>query len=212
MTTTAVPDLYRARRGKVEIVDVPDLLLASVDGEGDPNGPAFADAVRALYGVSYTAHFLLKKRAGAAPRVLPLEGLWWVDDHAAVDTFTRVATGEADVDDVDRGLWRWRAFMVQPAPLDDDLLAEAVDASARKATGPLPVVQVSHWCEGLSAQLLHVGPYAAEAPSIVALHEGIAALGYRPRGRHHEIYLGDPRRSAPEKLRTLLRHPVEPVG
>jgi len=210
--TAVLPERYRTRRGQVALVDVPELLLASVDGAGDPNGPEFADAVRALYGVSYTAHFLVKKRAGEAPRVLPLEGLWWVDDHAASDTFTRVAIGEAAVDDVDRALWRWRAFIVQPAPLDEDLLAEAVAAAARKATEPLPAVQVSRWCEGLSAQLLHVGPYAEEAPSIVALHEGIAALGYRPRGRHHEIYLGDPRRSAPEKLRTLLRHPVEPLG
>jgi hypothetical protein len=212
MTTTAVPDLYRARRGKVEIVDVPELLTAAVDGQGDPGGPEFARAIRALYGVSYTAHFMLKKRAGTAPRVLPLEALWWVDDHAAWDTFTRVAVGEADPDDVDRRLWRWRAFIVQAEPLDEHLLAEAVDAAARKATESLPAVVVSRWTEGLSAQVLHVGPYAAEAPSIVALHEGIAALGYRPRGRHHEIYLGDPRRSAPEKLRTILRHPVEPVG
>ncbi len=207
--TEALPERYRARRGAVARVDGPELLVAYVDGEGDPNGPAFADATRALYGVSYTAHFLQKVRSGEAPRVLPLEGLWWVEDHAAFDTFTRVATGEVDVDAVDRGLWRWRAFIVQPEPLDEDLLAEAVEAAARKATGPLPPVEVSRWCEGLSAQLLHVGPYAAEAPSIVTLHEGIAALGYRPRGRHHEIYLGDPRRSAPEKLRTVLRHPVE---
>jgi hypothetical protein len=209
--TAVLPERYRARRGAVALVDVPELLLASVDGQGDPGGPAFAAAVKALYGVSYTAHFLLRSRTGDAPRVLPLEGLWWVDDHAASDTFTRVATGEASVDDVDRSLWRWRAFIVQPDPLDQDLLAEAVETAAQKADDPPPPVEVSRWCEGLSAELLHVGPYAAEAPSIIALHEGIAALGYRPRGRHHEIYLGDPRRSAPEKLRTLLRHPVEPV-
>jgi hypothetical protein len=210
--TAALPDRYRARRDRVGLVDVPELLLASVDGEGDPGGPAFAAAIRALYGVSYTAHFLLKRRSGEAPRVLPLEGLWWVDDHAASDTFTRVATGEASIDDVDRALWCWRAFIVQPEPLDEDLLAQAVAEAARKATDAPPAVEVSRWCEGLSAQLLHVGPYAAEAPSIIALHDGIAALGYRPRGRHHEIYLGDPRRSAPEKLRTVLRHPVEPAA
>jgi hypothetical protein len=211
-TTAAVPDLYRARRGKVELVDVPELLLAAVDGQGDPGGPEFAGAIKALYGLSYTAHFLAKKQLGTAPRVLPLEALWWVDDHAAMDTFTRVAMGEADPNDVDRSLWRWRAFIVQPEPLDEHLLAEALIAAEKKATAPMPRLEVSRWREGLSAQLLHVGPYSAEAPSIVALHEGLTSLGYRPRGRHHEIYLGDPRRSAPEKLRTILRHPVEPAG
>jgi hypothetical protein len=209
-TASSVLDLYRAHKGRVDVVDVPEILIAAVDGQGDPDGPEFAAAIQALYGVSYPAHFLAMKRLGEAPRVMPLEALWWVEDDAATDTFTQVATGEASVDDVDRSLWRWRAFIVQPAPLDEDVLAAAVDTAAQKNPAGPPVI-VERWHEGLSAQILHVGPYAAEAPSIVALHDGLTALGYRARGRHHEIYLGDPRRSAPEKLRTILRHPVEPA-
>jgi hypothetical protein len=209
-TAPAVLGLYRARKGKVDVVDVPELLIAAVDGRGDPGGPEFTSAIQSLYAVSYPAHFLAKKRYGQAPPVMPLEALWWVEDDVATDTFTRVATGEASVDDVDRGLWRWRAFIVQPEPLDENLLADAVAMAAGKNPAA-PPVRVERWCEGRSAQLLHVGPYAAEAPSIVALHDGLTALGYRARGRHHEIYLGDPRRSAPERLRTILRHPVEPA-
>jgi hypothetical protein len=210
-STSALPDLYRARQGRVDVVDVPEQLVVAVDGRGDPGGPEFAAAVQALYAVSYPAHFLVKKRLGEAPRVMPLEALWWVEDGAALDTFTRVATGEASVDDVDRSLWRWRAFIAQPAPIDEEVLAAAVDTAEQKDPAA-PRVTVERWREGRCAQLLHVGPYAAEAPSIVALHAGLAAQGYRPRGRHHEIYLGDPRRSAPEKLRTILRHPVEPAA
>ena len=209
-TAASVLDLYRGRKGRVDLVDVPELLLVAVDGHGDPGGPDFAAAIQALYGVSYPAHFLIKKRHGQAPRVMPLEALWWVEDDDARDTFTRVATGEADVEDTDRSLWRWRAFMVQPEPLDEIVLEEAIAEATRKDP-TRSAVTVERWREGLCAQIMHVGPYAAEAPSIVALHHGIAELGYRPRGRHHEIYLGDPRRSAPERLRTILRHPVEPA-
>jgi hypothetical protein len=100
------------------------------------------------------------------------------------------------------------ALIMQPDPIDAAATAEA----ARKKDLPgLARLAYIRWAEGRCAQLLHIGPYAAEAPSIAALHEAIAEAGYRPRGRHHEIYLGDPRRSAPEKLRTIIRHPVEPV-
>jgi hypothetical protein len=99
-----------------------------------------------------------------------------------------------------------------PDPIDGELIAAATPEAASKKDLPGPArLEYIRWAEGRCAQLLHIGPYAAEAPSIAALHEAIAEAGYRPRGRHHEIYLGDPRRSAPEKLRTIIRHPVEPV-
>ena len=199
-------DLYRARKGRVELVDVPELLLVAVDGRGSPDGPDFAAAIQALYSVSSGAHVLLRKQDGAAPKGMPLEALWWVDDAEARDTFTALATGAISVDDVDRALWRWRALITQPEPITEAVIAEAVRS---KAPALADRVQITRWREGLAAQILHIGPYSTEGPSIVALHDGIAALGLRPRGRHHEIYLGDPRRGAPEKLRTLLRHPVE---
>lgn len=212
MTTSeiSVESLYKVRKGVVDIVTVPEFGYAMVDGQGEPDGPDFANAIQALYSVSYGAHFLLKKERGDAPRVLPLEALWWVDDPELQDMITAIALGKATAADVDRRQWRWRALIMQPEPIDGDLVARAVERARTKGLPALERLRYERWAEGRCAQLLHVGPYAAEGPSIVRLHEGIAAAGYRARGRHHEIYLGDPRRSAPERLRTILRHPVEP--
>jgi hypothetical protein len=103
-------------------------------------------------------------------------------------------------------------MIMQSERIDAALIASAVkQAGAKKPLAMLDRLRYERWIEGRSAQLLHVGPYSAEGPSIVKLHEAIVAQGCRPRGRHHEIYLGDPRRSAPERLRTILRQPVEPV-
>lgn len=212
ITVTTAEYLLKAHKGIVQIVDVPEFGFASVLGCGPPGGPQFTEAVRALYSVSYTAHFLAKKEFGAAPSVMPLEGLWWADGPGGNELFTAVARGEAEIADSDRGSWKWQLMIMQPEPIDEELIAKAL--AAARAKSPLPGhdrLLYLRWTEGLSAQLLHVGPYSAESASIVALHEGFEAAGYRPRGRHHEIYLGDPRRSAPERLRTILRHPVEPA-
>jgi hypothetical protein len=205
MTTiaTSYESLLKVRKGAVDIVDVPEFGFAAVAGTGEPGGTEFTAAVQALYSVSYGAHFRLKKLTGQAPRVMPLEGLWWVDDQAQQDIVAAVARGEATMADSERGSWRWEAMIMQPEPIGAELIAAAAAEAAR--------LRYIRWAEGRCAQLLHIGPYAAEAPSIVRLHDAIAAAGYRPRGRHHEIYLGDPRRGAPEKLRTIIRHPVEPL-
>lgn len=210
-TSTGSEALYKVRKGVVDIVDVPELGFVLVSGQGAPDGQAFADAVQALYTVSYGAHFLLKKERGEAPRVMPLEGLWWMDDPDQQDIVTAVALGKATMADTDRDRWRWQAMIMQPDPVDEQTVDRAVEQARKKELRALDDLRFERWEEGRCAQILHVGPYAEEAPSIVKLHEAIAAAGYRPRGRHHEIYLGDPRRSAPEKLRTLLRHPVEPA-
>ena len=123
-------------------------------------------------------------------------GLWWVNDPAQQDIVAAVARGEITMAGSDRGSWRWRALIMQPDPIDADLIAAATAEAPPRRTCRLARVQYIRWAEGRCAQLLHIGPYAAEAPSIAALHEAIAEAGYRPRGRHHEIYLGDPRRSA----------------
>jgi len=112
--------------------------------------------------------------------------------------------------DSDRERWQWRALIAQPDPVDKSAVEQAIEqARAKKDLPALDRLRYERWVEGRCAQVLHVGPYADEGPSIARLHAGIAAAGYRPRGRHHEIYLGDPRRTPPEKLRTILRHPVE---
>jgi hypothetical protein len=209
---TSYQSLLKVRKGAVGIVDVPEFGFVAVTGTGEPGGAEFTEAVQALYSVSYGAHFRLNKLTGQAPRVMPLEGLWWVDDPAQQDIVAAVARGEVTIAGSDRGSWRWQALIMQPDPIDAELIATATaEAASKKDLPGLARLEYIRWAEGRCAQLLHIGPYAAEAPSIAALHEAIAAAGYRPRGRHHEIYLGDPRRSAPEKLRTIIRHPVEPA-
>lgn len=209
MTTADLAPLYRVRAGAFDVVEVPEVTVAVVPGVGDPDGEDFAAALQALYSVSYAAHFLVKKAKGEAPKVMPLEALWWVDDAVQRDMVHAAARGEGDLRGADRSTWRWQAMIVQQDPIDDDVLERAVAKARTKELRALDDLRVERWTEGLSAQVLHVGPYSAEAPSIARLHEGITAAGYRPRGRHHEIYLSDARRTAPEKLRTILRQPVE---
>ncbi len=209
--TTAAGSLYKARKGTVDIVDVPALSFLLIEGEGDPAGGEFAEAVQALYTISYGAHFLVKKERGAATHVMPLEALWWVDDPGQQHIVTEVALGGASMADTDRGLWRWQAMIMQPEPIDEDAVARSIERAREKNLPALDKARFVVWNEGRCAQTLHVGTYATEGPTIALLHTEIAAAGYRPRGRHHEIYLGDPRRTAPERLRTILRHPVEPI-
>ncbi len=207
------PDaLYRVRKGVVEMVDVPRLGYVLVDGSGPPGGERFTAALQGLYAVSYAAHFLARRAFGEAPPVMPLEGLWWIDDDDQRAFVEAVAAGRIGKTDSDRDRWRWRLMIMQPEPIDSDLVDRAIEQARTKRR--LPALWFEQWREGRSAQLLHVGPYAEEGPSIVRLHQAIIAGGYQPHGRHHEIYLGDPRRSAPARLRTILRQPVvrQPAG
>ena len=187
--------LYRPAAGIVEL-DVPAFPLLMVDGGGDPDTvPAWREAVEALYAVSYAVKFALRRRHALDYVVMPLEGLWWADDPAS---FLR---GE-------RAAWRWTAMIMQPPEAGAELVAEAVaGVRAKKALPALERLRLETFTEGRCAQVLHVGPYRDEGAAIARLH---AWIGERStlRGRHHEIYLDDPRRSAPEKLRTLLRQPM----
>jgi hypothetical protein len=211
LSATAAESLLKARKGTVSIVNVPEFGFVAVTGQGAPEGGEFSAALQALYTVSYGAHFLVKQRHAGSPRVMPLEALWWVDDPGQQDIVAAVAQGSGTMAGTDRDRWRWQAMIMQPDPIDAGLVAAALARAREKK--PLPGLDRLHyvrWAEGRCAQLLHVGRYADEGPSIAALHQAIHTAGYRPRGRHHEIYLGDPRRSAPEKLRTILRQPVKP--
>jgi hypothetical protein len=209
--TTTVADLYRVRKGVVDIIEIPELGYTMIAGAGAPGGDAFTAAVQALYAVSYGVHFALKRAHGDAPKVMPLEALWWVDDPRQQDIIAAAAAGRASMADSDRERWQWQAMVVQPERVDAGLVTDVIaQQRAKKGLAALDRVRYERWEEGRCAQVLHLGPYADEAPSIARLHAGIAAAGYRPRGRHHEIYLGDPRRSAPKRLRTILRQPVEP--
>ena len=186
--------LQRAKAATPEIVDVPEAGFLMIDGEGDPAGAAYAEAVEALHAVAYGLRFHLK-REGADIKVIPLEGQWATE--AAGDVWAS------------RDRWQWTMMIAEPDAVTAALV-ELIRESAtkRRPNSSLPR-RLERFAEGKSAQVLHVGPYGeAERPSVEALHRFIAASGLVARGRHHEIYLNDPRRTAPERLRTVLRHPV----
>ncbi len=193
--------LYKPRKGTIAEVVVPPLRCLMVDGQGDPNTtPAYAQAVEALFSVSYTAKFMVKKgthgAGGVDYAVMPLEGLWWADDHA-------VFTAN------DRAKWQWTMLIVQPDVATDDTLAAAIDTVAKKKQLPaLDKLRLETFDEGRCAQLLHVGPFTDEGPAIQRLHDHIeqrTAL----RGKHHEIYLSDIRRANPANWKTIIRQPMD---
>ena len=194
-------DLYRAGRDWAE-VDVPPAEYLAVDGHGDPNTAAeYADAVAALYTSAYAVRAVLKARTGEAFVVGPLEGLWSSPDPAAF------AEGrKAD--------WDWTMLIPLPgAVVPDDVAAGLAAAATRRPARPVDRVRPLTLDEGRSLQVLHVGSYDDEAPMLARLHhELMPARGLTWNGRHHEIYLGDPRRVPAERLRTVLRQPVRPVG
>ena len=191
-------ELYRASRDPA-LVDVPELAFLMVDGHGDPNtATEYTQAVEALYTVSYSLKFAIKRaRDGFDYGVMPLEGLWWVAD---MSKFT--SSKKSD--------WDWTAMIMQPDQVTQDLLEDALaNATAKKSLPAAAKLRLERFCEGPAAQVMHIGPYDAEGPTIKRLHELIAESGRTRRGKHHEIYLSDPRRSAPEKLRTIIRQPVD---
>jgi hypothetical protein len=200
--------LHSVRKGRVEFVDVPALNYLMLEGTGDTDSPAFAAAIRVLYSVSYAAQFLARRAGAAAQPVMPIEALWWVDDPACGDLLATVALGVADLGPLGRGAWKWRAMISQPEPVDESVVHRAIAHAARREIPEFDRVQFERWEEGRAAQILHVGPYTRERATIAALHDAIDEVGLRPRGRHHQIYLTDPQRTAPSRLRTLLRQPV----
>lgn len=191
--------LYGASSKQATFVDVPELAFAMVDGVGNPNtNPSYTQALEALFGISYTLKFALKHAGVADYRVAPLEGLWWTED------MSRFSMDAKDN-------WKWTSMIMQPDVVTRRHFDEAAAQLKEKKDPPaLKLVRFERWREGRAAQILHVGPYAAERPTIERLHAFLRENGYKRAGKHHEIYLGDPRRSAPEKLRTVIRHPVSP--
>jgi len=191
---TADKALYSGRAGRVDRLTLPALDFLMIDGQGDPNSsPAYAAAIQALYGLSYGLKFAAKAALGRDHVVGPLEGLWWAEDMA--DFITNRRDG-----------WRWTMMIRQPGWITTAMLEEV--RTAKAITAP---VRLERLAEGLCLQTLHVGPYAEEGPTIARLHAEIAAQGLRRGGHHHEIYLGDPRKVAPERLKTILRQPVLPA-
>ena len=191
--------LYEASRAP-ELVRVPRLTFIQIDGHGDPNTSAeYRGAIEALFSLSYTLRFGIKKEIGLTYRVGPLEGLWWADDMAEFEIGRKAN-------------WQWTAMISQPDAVTFDRFERARDEVRRKkGLAALDRARLEGFEEGLAAQITYLGPYSDEGPTIERLHAFIHELGYTFDGRrekHHELYLGDPRRSAPEKLRTIIRQPV----
>lgn len=189
--------LYKTSAKEVREVMVPSLSYLMIDGAGDPNTtPAYAEAVEALFSVSYTAKFTLKRSAPSHDfAVMPLEGLWWADDLSAF------ISG-------DRTQWQWTMMILQPAMVTAGVIEAAIEAVGRKKTLPaLGKLRFEEFTEGRCAQILHVGPFTEEGPTIQRVHDFIEARSGL-RGKHHEIYLSDIRRADPKKWKTIIRQPM----
>ncbi len=192
--------LYNPPKKDVVVVDVPRLSFLMVDGTGDPNtAPEFQEAMEALYGVSYTLKFMMKMgRAQVDYPVMALEGLWWVE---GVAEFGPDALEKRDD-------WQWTAMIMQPDIITADLVNQAMQKVREKKDPPaLTRLRLQSFEEGRCAQTMHIGPYSEEGPTVQRVHEFIAANGWKLRGKHHEIYLSDPRRAKPERMKTVIRQP-----
>jgi len=195
--------LYAPSAKQVALVDVPEFQFAQIDGAIEPGqapgtSPAFEQALSALYGITYTLKFMSKQRADNPIdyTVMTLEGLWWVEE------------GEFDI--TQPGNWRWTMMILQPDHITSAMFAEGL-AQLRKKRGDSPALdklRLARFHEGLALQIMHIGPYANEPATIARMDAFAQEKGYRMIGKHHEIYMGDPRTAAPEKLKTILRHPV----
>jgi len=188
--------LYGPSSKKIVIVEVPPMNYLMVDGEGGPAVESYQQAIEALYGLSFTVKFDVKKGVGPDYTVMPLEGLWWAKDMTAFSS-----------DRKDE--WQWKMMIMQP----DHVTAKHVNAATkqlREKKNPLALdkIRFESYHEGLSVQILHIGPYDDEGPTIAQMHKFIDENGYQLHMKHHEIYLSDPRRSKPEKLKTVLRQPI----
>jgi hypothetical protein len=189
--------LYHPSAKVVTEVQVPLFKYLMVDGKGDPNSSAtYAAAVEALFSVSYTAKFMLRKEPEKRDyAVMPLEGLWWADDMAAFHTG-------------DRANWQWTMMIMQPAFVPDAALHRAMaEVAAKKRLPAIAQLRIETLEEGHCAQILHIGPFSAEGPTIKRLHDHIDARSGL-RGRHHEIYLTDIRRADPSRWKTVIRQPM----
>ena len=190
---------YAAKVGSPVVVQVPEMNFIMIDGKGDPNtSQEYTDAIQTLYPIAYSIKFTCKIKYGKDFGVMPLEGLWWTENMT-------------DFSAKDKSNWLWTAMIMQPDVVTEDLYNQAVEqVREKKAPKPLSKLRFVSYDEGRAAQVMYVGPYSDEGPTIQELHKFIKAQGGSlndSNEHHHEIYLGDPRRTTPEKLKTIIRQP-----
>lgn len=198
--------LYAPSAKRVEVVDVPRFKFAMVDGAIEPGEtPAtsqqFQDAIGALYGASFTLKFMskLQEHNPIDYAVMALEGLWWTD------------SGEFDFNKQEP--WKWTLMIMQPEHITEEMYQEALRQLKKKKDNPaLSKIRFESFHEGLCIQIMHIGLYSEEPQTMERMKAFAQENGYAYRGKHHEIYMGDPRRAKPERLRTILRHPVQKVA
>jgi hypothetical protein len=192
-------NLYYPSEKKVSIVDVPRMNFLMVDGIGDPNtSMEYQNAMEALFPISFKTKFLSKKENNQDYVVMPLEGLWWADNME-----------EFSIEDKES--WKWTAMIMQPELVTEEMIKKAMeDVESKKSPVSLSKVRFEKFSERLSAQIMHIGPYGtAEVPTVAKLHDFIEKSGYKIRDKHHEIYISDVRRTKPERLKTVIRQPIE---
>ncbi len=190
-------NLYNPLTKEVTVVDVPAMNFLLVNGEGAPESPQYREAIEALFSVSYTIKFMVKKGKGIDYTVMPLEGLWWADD------MTKFSTDR-------KNEWKWTAMIMQPKYVTVDDVKVAVEVvKKKKNSAALPKVRFESFKEGPAAQIMYVGPFSAEGPTIAKIHAHIRNTGNMLSGKHHEIYLNNPATTAPEKLKTIIRQPMK---
>jgi len=191
-------ELYDASKKENKILKVPTMNFLMIDGKGDPNNSdEFTDAVQSLYSLAYTIKFALKKENKVDFGVMPLEGLWWTDD---IKKFSQD----------NKKIWKWTVMIMQPEFVTKKIVDTCLDDVKKKKEFPgLSKIRFEKYDEGLSGQIMYVGPYSDEGPTIRKLHEFVKEKGYEVQGKHHEIYLSDLRRTKPEKLKTIIRQPIK---
>ncbi|MBI9043596.1 MAG: GyrI-like domain-containing protein [Anaerolineaceae bacterium] len=194
-------NLYGPSTKKPVIVDVPEMNFLMIDGHGDPNTSIeFKQAVSSLYPLAYGLKFAVKKRKEIDFGVLPLEGLWWAEEMA-----------DFSVDD--KSNWDWTLMIMQPEFVTAELVEEITAEVARKKNPEaLAKIRFETYHEGSSVQLMHIGPFADEGPNIARMHAFAEEEGYHLAGKHHEIYLKDFTKTAPERMKTILRQPIKKGG
>ncbi|MEN8614143.1 GyrI-like domain-containing protein [Dehalogenimonas sp. THU2] len=192
--------LFNPPQKEPVIVDVPPMNYLMIDGRGQPDGPEAVAAIETLYPVAYTLKFTVKKEQGIDYGVMPLEGLWWSDD------MTDFLEGRRD-------RWQWTYMIMHPEFITAAMVEKAIDEVRRKKNpAAIGKVKFESLAEGKAAQIMHIGPYSEEGPNILKLHAFIHDAGLSFDGqiqKHHEIYLSDPRRTAPDKWKTIIRQPVK---
>jgi hypothetical protein len=195
-------EIYKASTRKPNLVDVPKGRFLSITGRGEPGGLAYTNALNALYAVAYTLKFK-SKTDGRDFTVMPLEGLWWWD----AQNFTSF------VDAPPKDEWNWRSLIRFPDFITQNVVEVAkVEAKAKKNIAEIDKIILETFNEGLSAQIMHIGPYSEEEPTIQKLHSFIKEMGYKMKGLHHEIYMSDPRRVPKERWKTIIRQPVKKLS